>query len=885
MSWRRQISKLRNFFSRETPADLSEEINTHLELEEQENLEAGMSADEAHYAAMRRFGNVTLAAEKSREMWRWSLVETMLQDLRYALRQIRRRPAFAVSAVLTLALGIGANTAIFSVVNAVVLRPLPYPQPDRIVAASLMNPRDPAFHSTHGIADFQAAHDRQKTFSSFAAASGGNSSFTWTGGKEPVQVPGTAVTAEFFSVLGVNPVIGRNFSPGADIPGREREVMLSHAFWQQHFNADPNVTGRTITLNGASRTIVGVMPAGFHFGRRDNDDLWPLLQLPVAQGRPPYWLRSFGRLKDGVTEAQAQADLSTIAADVQRQFPQSDYTVAWVEPMKNVIVGDARSPLLLLLGSVLLVLFIAIVNVANLEIAQASARDREMSIRAALGAGRGRIARLVLTESVLLAALGGALGLVLAYGGVYMLRALAPAGLPRLKEISVDGQVLAFTAAVSLLSGVLFGFAPLMHGFGRGLNAAEALRSGRQNLSEQRDRGKLRNALIVLEVSLSLVLLIGAGLLLRSFERLTRTSPGFNPQSLVSGLVTLPQTRYPKEQNIVAFYDQLLERVQHLPGVTSAGLTLSLPPNLLNLTNPFWVPGQPTEPGMNQPLAVETSVSLDYFRTLGVPLLGGRFFTDSDRGHKEGILIVNNTMAQRYFPGQDPVGQRIKTGDYSPSAPWQTIVGVVSDVKYSGLDSAPEPTLYVPYFQEGWTDFSREMFLVVRTSSDPKSLASSLGNAVRELDRNMPLAEVHTMDELLSNSVAQPRFRTLLLALFAAMALMLAAVGIFGVMAYVVSRRTQEIGVRMALGASRAQVLKMVLGEGLRIVLIGVAIGLVAALALARLIKSWLFAVQPVDPVTFAAVALTVVAVAALACYVPARRATKVDPMIALRYE
>ena len=885
MSWRRQLAKLRNVFRRQTPADLNEEMHAHLELEEQENREAGMSPEEAKYAALRRFGNVALAAEKSREAWRWNFVETMLQDARYALRQIRRSPGFTLSAVLTLALGIGANTAIFSVVNAVVLRPLPYSQPDRIVAAYIVNPHDPAFHSILGIADFHAAHDRRKTFSFFAAIGAGMSSLTWSGDKEPVQVPASAVTAEFFSVLGVNPALGRIFAPGEDVPGHEREVILSHAFWQEHFNSDANAIGRTMTLNGNSYTIIGVMPAGFHFGRRDNDQLWALMQLPDDRSRPPYWLFSIGRLKDGVTEEQARADLSTIAADEQRQFPNSEYSAAWIEPLKNVIVGEARRPLLVLLGAVILVLFIAIVNVANLEIAQASARDREMSIRAALGAGRGRIARLVLTESVLLAVLGGILGLFLAYGGVGLLRALAPGEVPRLKEITVDGQVLAFTAGVSLLCGVLFGLAPLMHGFGRGRKEAETLGSGRQNLSEQRDRGGLRNALIVLEVSLSLVLLIGAGLLLRSFERLTSTSPGFNSQSLVSGLVTLPKTRYPKEQNIAAFYDRLLEHVQHLPNVNSAGLTLSLPPNLLNLTNPFWVPGQPLTPGMNLPLAVETSVSLDYFRTLGVPLLRGRFFSDSDRSRKDGILIINNTIAQRYFPGQDPVGQRIKTGGASPDSPWETIVGVVGDVKYSGLDSAPEPTLYVPYFQEGWTDFSREMFLVVRAGGDAKTVASSLRNAVRELDRDMPLADVHTMDELLSQSVAEPRFRTLLLVIFAAMALLLAAVGIFGVMAYVVSRRTQEIGVRMALGASRGNVLGMVLNGGLRVVLIGVILGLLAAFALARLIKSWLYAVQPADPVTFVGVALTVIAVAALACYVPARRATKVDPMVALRYE
>ena len=885
MSWRRQLSKLRQLFNRQTPADLNEEMRSHLEMEEDENRDVGMSPEEAHYAALRRFGNVTLAAEKSRDMWRWHSIETLLQDIRYGLRQIWRSPGFAISAVLTLMLGIGANTAIFSVVNAVVLRPLPYPEPDKIVAAYLVNPRDPAFRSSHGFEDFKAARDRQKSFSSFAAVEQGRPSFTWTGGKEPVQVPGTAVTAEFFSVLGVSPALGRSFAAGEDVPGREHEVVLSHAFWQQHFGSDPLVVGRSITLDGASHIIVGVMPAGFHFGVRDNDDLWPLMQLPTLNRRPPYFIQPFGRLKPGVSEAQAEADLSNIAADVQRQFPNSEYSEARIDPLKNMIVGEARMPLLVLLGAVVLVLLIATVNVANLEIAQASARDREMAIRAALGAGRGRIARLVLTESILLAALGGVLGLLLAYGGVTALRALAPGGLPRLKEITVDGQVLAFTAAVSLVSGVLFGLAPLTRGFGSWLNGAEALRGGTQNLSEQRERRGLRNALIILEVSLSLVLLIGAGLLLRSFERLTNTSPGFNSQSLVSGRVSVPKTRYPKEEHIVAFYDQLLERIQHLPNVTAAGLTLSLPPNLLNLTNPFWVPGQPTSEGMNLPLAVETSVSLDYFRTLGIPLLRGRLFTDADRGRSDGILVINNTIAQRYFPNQDPVGQRIKTGGASADNPWETIIGVVGDVKYTGLDSAPDPTLYVPYFAGGWTSFSRKMFLVVRTSGDPKNLVSALRTAVQELDSDMPLANIHTMDELLSNSVAQPRFRMLLIAIFASMALLLATVGIFGVMAYVVSRRTREIGVRMALGASRGSVMGMVLGEGLRIVLIGVAIGLVEALALSRLIKSWLFNVQPLDPVTFLGVSLMVIIVAACACYVPARRATKVDPIVTLRYE
>lgn len=884
MGWRRQISKLRKLFHRQTPADLDEEMRSHLQMEEEENLNAGMSPDEAHYAAMRRFGNVSQAAEESRNMWRWNTVETTLQDLKFGLRQIRRSPGFAISIALTLALGIGANSAIFSVVNAIVLRPLPYPQPDRLVVSYLVNPRDPAFHSPQGIADFRAAYERQRSFASFAAISQGGSLFTWTGGKEPIQLLGTAVTAEFFNVIGVSAALGRCFAPGEDAPGRNNEVVLSHAFWEKYFNSDRGVIGRILTINGVNSTIIGVLPADFHFAEQEESEIWPLLQLPVARFRPPYWLHSIGRLKPGVTEAEAQADLSTIAADVQRQYPQAGYTAALVVPMKDFVVGKVRVPLLILLGAVVLVLLIATVNVANLEIAQATARDREMTIRAALGAGRGRIIRQALTESLLLASLGGAMGLLLAYAGVRLLLAIVPGGLPRSAEITVNGQVVVFTAAVSLLSGVLFGLAPML-GFGRHLNNPETLRGGTQNLSEQRSRSGLRNTLIVLEVSLSFVLLVGAGLLLRSFDRLTSSSPGFDPQSMVAGKLLLPKAHYPKEENIVAFYDQLLDRVQHLPGVASAGITLSLPPDLLSLTNPFWVPGQPTAPGKNLALAVETTVSSDYFRTLGISLLRGRFFTDSDRGSKDRILIINETMARRYFFGHDPVGQRIKTGDPAPDTPWETIIGVVSDVKYSGLDSPVDPTLYVPYFESGLTSFSRGMFLVVRARGDAINLEASLRSAVRSLDPNLPLTSVRTMDELLSRSVSQPRFRTQLLAIFAGMALLLAAIGIFGVMAYVVRRRTREIGVRMALGASRANVLGMILSEGLRVVLIGVAIGLVEAFALTRLIKTWLFAVQPADPITFAAVALTVVVVAALACYVPARRATRVDPIVTLRYE
>jgi predicted permease len=875
--------RLRSFFRKDlVERELRDEIRFHLDKLIAGNLAQGMAEPEARYAALRELGGVEQIKEECRDMRRVNRFDNLIQDVRYGLRQMRRSPGFTAAAVLTLALGIGANTAIFSVVDAVVLRSLPFPQPGRLMAAGLANPDGPEARAPYGELDYRTAHDRQRSFASFAAMAEGEGSFTYTGGAEPIRAHGTAVTAEFFSVLGVQPVLGRAFSPGVDSPGHPREVVLSHAFWERHFGSDPQAVGRPITLDSASYTIIGVMPADFHFGWHDNDDLWPVLQLEPRNVRYPYWILPIGRLKSGVTAAQAAADLTAIARDIERQFPQSNLAAAAVMPLKTKVVGASRTPLLILLGAVGLVLLIATVNVANLEVAQSTARHREMAIRAALGAGRSRLTRQVLTESLMVAGLGGIVGLFLAYWGVHALLALAPGGLPRVKEIALDGQVLAFTAGVSLLCGLLFGLAPAFHGFGRQLD--ETLRGGAQNLAEQRGGRHLRSALVALEISLSLVLLIGAGLLLRSFERLSNINPGFNPQPLLTAMISLPEARYPDGQHVVSFYEQLLDRAQALPGVAAAGISMSLPPDLLNMRNPFWAPSEPVAPGKSLPMAVEMTVSPTYFRALGVPLLRGRFFDDSDRSRSDPILIINDVMARRYFPGQDPVGQRIKTGDLNPNSPWETIVGVVADVKYSGLDGPPEPTLYAPFFQGYWPIFSREMFLVVRANGTSGTTSPEIRAAIQGLDHNLPV-ELHTMNDLLADSVAQPRFRTLLIGIFAALALILAAVGIFGVMAFLVSRRTQEIGVRIALGASRADVLRMVLGEGSRVALAGVAIGLAEAFALSRLIKSLLFEVQPSDPLTFVAVPLLVMAVALMACYIPARRATRVDPMVALRYE
>jgi predicted permease len=880
----RMALALRNVFRKSRKdEELDSELRSYIDQLAEDKIRQGVAPAEARRTARIELGGIEQVKESVREARSGAWLDPLLQDLRYGARMLHRNLGFTAVAVLTLALGIGANTAIFTVVDAVLLKPLPYRQPERIVTASLIVEKDPAAHAPYGTADFLAARARQKSFAAFAAVSQPGDSIAYTGGPEPLQIHGTQATADFFSVLGINPLLGRTFEPGDDQPGRDRVVVLSHAFWQQHFGADSRAIGRPITLDGASYTIIGVMPPNFHFGPRDNDDVWPILQLALRNVRYPFWLSPIGRLKPGVNETEARMDLSSIAADLNRQFPNSGFSAASIEPLKSQLIGDFKTGLLFLLGAVTLVLLIATVNVASLEIVQANSREREMAIRSALGAARGRIARQVLVESVMLAALGGAFGLLFAYLGVDLLLALIPEGIPRLKEVAVDGTVLSFTAAVSLLTGIIFGVAPLLYGYGERLN--ETLRAGSHGLTDNRARRTFRNVLVVIEVSLSVVLLVGAALLLRSFERLSSTSPGFNSQSLVTGIVSLPETAYPKEPQIISFYDQLINRLQNLPGVASAAVSMSLPPDQLAMRNPFRVPGQSVVPGDGPPPAVELTISPNYFGTLGISLLRGRLFSDADRGRTDEILIINDAMARRYFPGRDPVGQKIQTGDADPKASWETIVGVVGDVKYSGLDTPPEPTLYKPYFEAGWTSLSREMFIVIRTNADPKAVAPALRSTVRGMDANLPVSDIRTMNDLLSKSVAQPRFRTLLLGIFACVALLLAVVGIFGVMSYLVGRRTREIGMRITLGATHQNVLRMILSEGLRVVWIGVGLGLVEALVLGRLVKSLLFGIEAADPVTFFSITVLLTLVALAACYIPARRATRVDPMVALRYE
>ena len=818
-------------------------------------------------------------------------MNSLLQDLRFGARMLLKKPGFTLVAIFTLALGIGANTAIFTVVNAVLLRPLPYPEPDRLVVAMLSDPAaSQRTQATMGLADFLAVRERNQSFENVMAFSFGD--FTLTGGDRPERISGAQVSAEFFATLGVAPARGRAYQREDERPENPRTVVVSYNFWRQRLAADAQVIGRTISLSSTPYTVIGVMPASFYFPLTPEAELWPVRAIRPPQNRPPYLLRCIGRLKPGVTEQQAQADLSLIAAQVQQQFPQSPYGTMTTEPLANRLVKDARWALWTMLGAVAFVLLIAAANVANLQLARAASREREMAVRLALGAGRWRIVRQLLTESLMLALIGGALGWLLALWGVELFRLYGPANLPRMQEIhsnGLDGRVLGFTMLATLLSGLLFGLVPALQSsrIGRagrlGLN--EALKEGGRGGSESHGRKRLRGLLVVAEVALTLVLLTGAGLMLKSFLRLQDVNPGFNTDRLLTAQLSLPPAQYNDEPKIIAFHQELLSRMKNLPGVEAVGISMSLPPNLLQITNPFGIEGRPLAPGQARPLAEEMTISPDYFTALGVPLLRGRFFTDADKGDAPRVLIINEAMARRYFPGEDPIGKRLQTGDPNPNSPWETIVGVVGNVKYTGLEAEESPTMYVPYTTPGWVTWSRSMYLVARTTGEPLGLATALRQQVRELDQNLPVTDLKTMGQLMREAVTEPRFAASLLGLFALAALLLAAIGIYGVISYAVTERTHEIGIRMALGAQTSDVLRLVIAQGMKLALIGVVIGLAAAFGLTRLMKTLLFEVNTTDPLTFIAVALLLVCVALLACWIPARRATKVDPMIALRSE
>ncbi|HJR05983.1 MAG TPA: ABC transporter permease [Pyrinomonadaceae bacterium] len=809
---------------------------------------------------------------------------TFIQDLRYGFRMLWKSPGFTIVALMALALGIGANTAIFSVVNTVLLRPLPYKTPERLVWLWETSPQNDIPKEVASYPNFEDWRQQNQNFEAIAGFTSTTPSLT--GGDEPERVPGAYVLGDFYTVLGVEPVLGRKFLPEENVEGKHRVVILSHGLWQRHFGGDTRIVGQQVGVNGGQYTVVGVMPPNFQQPdpeARRPVEMW--LPLPISEGmrasRRGDFLSVIARLKSGVSVEQARAEMTTIAARLEQQYPQTN--AAWsviVQPLHQRFTGDVRPALLMLLGAVGFLLLIACANVANLLLARSSTRLKEIAIRTALGAGRGRMVRQLLTESVVLSLAGGALGLLVAFWGIDALVALSPGNIPRLESVGIDRQVLLFTVGVSLVTGIVFGIAPALAVSNPNLN--EMLKeSGRSSTDGGRGR-RLRNTLAVAEIALSLVLLVGAGLLVKSFLRLQDVKPGFNPQNLLAAELVLPSTKYAENGQVVNFYDQLLGQLAQQPGVLGATVTSTLPLSGGGEVLAFSVEGRTIGSTDRNPDAEARTVSPDYFRTLQIPLKSGRMLDERDNEKAPRAAVISETLARKYFPGEDPLGKRITFGDpQAPDVQWLNVVGVVGDVHQQGLDEEPYAQVYRSYRQSP----RRGLTVIVRTAGPPLAMLDVLRNQIRTLDRQQPIYNARTAEQVLDEAIARPRFNMLLITILAAVAMILATVGIYGVISYMVTQRTHEIGIRMALGARPFDVFRMVLRQGLLIALLGVGSGLVAAFALTRLLASLLYDVRPTDVVTFISVSALLTAVVLLACYIPARRATKVDPMIALRYE
>ena len=812
-------------------------------------------------------------------------METFSQDLRYGARMLLKNPGFALVAIVTLALGIGANTAIFSVVNAVLLRPLPYYSPERLLVLGQTQREDRSNPSQFSFRNFADLRAQTKSFDRLAAYY--NNNMTLTGQGEAARLRATVVTADLFPLLGASVTFGRTFLPEEDNAGHGYPAILSWDCWQQHFGGDAGVVGRTINLNGNAYAVVGVMPSKFSFPiQAQPTEVWITPSrdaertgegaMMVERGYLAW--RVIGRLKDGVTVEQAQAEADVVGSNLAAQFPNMNKGLGIkVMPLLEWLVGNLRFTLLLLLGTVGVVLLIACSNVANLLLERAVSRQREITVRLALGASRWRIARQLVTESLMLALAGGALGSLLAMWGTKLIVSLSPEGLTRIAETRLDARVLIFTAAISLLTGVLFGIAPAVSISPAAL--AESLKEGGRSGSGGLRQGRARNLLVISEVSLALVLLVGAGLLVRTLVRLQNVPLGFDPRNVLTMIVAKSPGGEPEQTG--EFYKQLTERIKALPGVVNASVTWQLPLSGSSATTGLEIEGHPNEPG-SYPIGVIHSAGPGYFRTMGIPIVQGRDFTDRDDMKSAPVIIVNETLAKRFFPGGDAIGKHI-TPSFSTAGGTKKreIIGVVGDVKHQSLRGDAMHEFYFPQAQMPVTS----MTVVVRTSVDPHSLVSAVRKEVQSMDGNAPVFSVVTAEEYFGRSVASTRFNMTLLAAFAAVALLLTAVGLYGVISFSVSQSTREIGIRMALGAQAYDVLKLVMGQGMVLTIIGVVAGLAAAFWLTRLMSSLLFGVGATDFVTFAGVSLLLLVVAGLACFIPARRASKVDPMVALRYE
>ncbi|HET9713514.1 MAG TPA: ABC transporter permease [Pyrinomonadaceae bacterium] len=887
MKWFNIIrDRLRALRQRETVInEIDREMRSHVELQVEANIRAGMSPREAREQAMRSFGNVNRAVDAAYDVKGGGLFETFLQDIRYGVRMLAKHKAFTIIAVITLALGIGANTAIFSVVNELLLRPLPFRDADRIVMLWEVTPEG-RHQNSASRANFRAWRAQSTSYQYIAAFS--DQRYNVTGGGEPEELSVQFATPDLFKVLGVDPILGRTFLPEDDGDGKPPVAVLSYALWQRRFGGQPNIIGQPITLNSVKYTVIGVMPSNFqfHMNRRSGTgrpaELWTILAMPLGpssneRGR---FLATVARLKDGVTVEHAGAELRTIAARLSDEFPEFNKNfTAEVLPLREQFFGNVRRPLWLMLGAVGFVLLIACANVANLLLSLATTREKEIAVRAALGARRGRIVRQLLTESILLALFGSALGLFFAWLGIKALVAISPRDLVSLQNVGLNVTVLLWTLGVSLFTGIIFGLAPALH-ISR-LNLNDSLKEGGKSETGQATGSRrLRNALVVSEIALAVVLLASAGLLIRSFIRLQQVDRGFQTDNILTMVVRLPET-YREDPQVIGFFDQALEKVRQLPTVRSAGIVNFLPLyGGMGSATGFKILGQPEPPPGEGPSCDVRVVDSEYFPTMGIPLLRGRNFSRAELKESRHVILINEALARTYFSGTDPMGQRLDVAMFDTPQPAE-IIGVVGNVRYDSLVDQSPPAVYFPHPDLTYSF----MTLVIRTDGDPTAIAPAVQREIRTLDPNQPVSDVRTMNQVMSEWVSRSRFNTMLLGLFAGLATLLSAVGIFGVMNYSVALRTREIGLRLAVGAQPRQVLLLVLRQGLLLTIAGVVLGLAAAFALTRLLASLLFGVTAVDATTFTTISILLLIVSLLACYLPARRAMRIDPLRALRYE
>jgi predicted permease len=869
----------RNLFHKDrVDQEFTEEIQAYLDMVTEENIRQGFTPQEARRNALVEVGGVEQVQERVREIRMGQFIETTWRDIRFGVRALVHSPIFTVVTVLSLALGIGANTAIFSVVNGLLLRPLPYPESEQIVDVWHTPPQQ----SFPGLDRFSVSPANYLDWKAQSNAFEQMAIYTYTGlslstSNDPLPLIGAAVSSDFFSVLRTNAMQGRTFTPDEEQPGRDQVVVISHGLWQRAFGANPNIVGQTLTLNSRSFTVVGIMPAGFQLPREA--DLW----VPLAWDDKERQTRSIhdyiviARLKQNVSLPQAQAEMSTISTRLEQQYPEENS--GWgavVIPLREDLVGDIRTALLVLFSAVGFVLLIACANVANLMLARGANRQKEIAVRIALGAGRARLVRQLLTESVLLAVTGGVLGLLLAVWGSRMLVRLG--SLPNSGDIGIDTWALGFTLLVSFAAGIIIGIVPALQFTKSSLSETLKQGSGRTGGSPMKQH--TRKALVVSEVALSLVLLIGAGLMIRSFWKLQNVDPGFDTSNALTMSVALTPIRYSEPHQQLAFLDRAMEQIRAVPGVVSVGTTTTIPLAGGGSTQPFSIEGRPTGTIAEQPMAQTRYISPDYFKAIGIPLRQGRFFSDQDRDNSVPVIIISEAMARRFWPGENPIGKRLTPSFHSKEGA-REIVGVVGDVKARGLDSDASTMMYLPYKQAPRPFMS----FVVRTSSNPESLVQPVSRAIYSIDKEQALTDVQTMDQVLMQSLSDRRFNMTLLLTFAGVALVLAAVGVYGVMNYTVTLRRRELGIRMALGAKASDVLRLVLRQGLTLTLIGVGAGLISAYALTRLMASLLYGVTATDYLTFASVSAVLIVVGLAASFVPARRATKVDPTIALRTE